>query len=67
MARSRPAQPKPVPTRSEPVQMSPEERAHFYKQRRSRSVGLALALGAVVLLFYVISLVQGPAILNRPM
>ncbi|MBV6656526.1 MAG: CoxF protein [Devosiaceae bacterium] len=47
--------------------MSATERAEFYKQRRSRSVALALALAAVVILFYVVSLIQGPGILQRPM
>ncbi|MEM6381460.1 MAG: CoxF protein [Pseudomonadota bacterium] len=47
--------------------MGTEERAHFYKQRRGRSIALALALAGVVVLFYVVSLIQGPAILQRPM
>lgn len=38
------------------------------KARRSRSVAIGLALAALVVLFYVITLVKfGPAILNRPM
>lgn len=58
--------PRPVQTNTKDVPMSDEERAHFYKQRRSRSVALAVALGAAVVLFYVVSLVQGPGIFQRP-
>ena len=35
--------------------------------RRARSIAIALALGALVILFYVVTLVKGPAVLNRPM
>jgi hypothetical protein len=37
------------------------------RSRRSRSIALALVLGFLVVLFYIITLVKGPAILNRPM
>lgn len=37
------------------------------RARRSRSVAIALTLGALVVLFYVITLVKGPGLLNRPM
>ncbi len=38
------------------------------KARRSRSIAIGLSLAALVVLFYVITLVKfGPAILNRPM
>lgn len=38
------------------------------KARRSRSIAIGLALAALVVLFYVITLVKfGPAILDRPM
>jgi hypothetical protein len=37
------------------------------RSRRARSVAIAIALGALVLLFYVVTLVKGPAILNRPL
>jgi uncharacterized membrane protein (DUF485 family) len=37
------------------------------KARRSRSIAIGLSLAALVVLFYVITLVKfGPAILNRP-
>lgn len=38
------------------------------KARRSRSIAIGLALAALVVLFYVITLVKlGPGVLNRPM
>ena len=37
------------------------------RARRSRSIAIALSLAALVLLFYVMTLVKGPMILIRPM
>jgi hypothetical protein len=37
------------------------------RARRARSIAIALALGVLVALFYVVTLVKGPAILNRPL
>jgi hypothetical protein len=37
------------------------------RTRRARSVAIALALGVLVVLFYVVTLVKGPAVLNRPL
>jgi hypothetical protein len=36
------------------------------RARRSRSIGIALALAALVVLFYVMTLVKGPGVLVRP-
>ena len=36
------------------------------RARRSRSIAIALALGALVALFYVMTLVKGPGVLVRP-
>ena len=36
------------------------------KARRSRSIAIALALAALVILFYVMTLVKGPGVLIRP-
>ena len=42
--------------------------AEFRKRRRARSVAIALALGALVVLFYVLTIAKlGPQILNRPL
>jgi hypothetical protein len=37
------------------------------RTRRARSVAIALALGALVILFYVVTLIKGPGVLNRPL
>ena len=36
------------------------------RSRRLRSIATGLLLGALVVLFFAITLIQGPAILNRP-
>lgn len=47
-----------------PPALTPEEVA----RRNRRSVALAIVLGALVILFYLVTLVKtGPAILNRPL
>jgi hypothetical protein len=44
--------------------LSPEEQ----KRRRKRSLALALTLGALVLLFFVVTIAKlGPGVLQRPM
>jgi len=45
------------------VVLSEEQR----RTRRARSIAIALALAALVILFYVVTLVKGPAVLNRPL
>ncbi|HEY2186630.1 MAG TPA: CoxF protein [Xanthobacteraceae bacterium] len=45
------------------VVLSPEQA----RSRRARSIAIALALGALVILFYAVTLVKGPAVLNRPL
>lgn len=37
------------------------------RARRSRSIAIALALGALVILFYIVTLVKGPGVLIRPL
>jgi hypothetical protein len=37
------------------------------KTRRRRSVAIALALGVLVVLFFAVTLVKGPAVLVRPL
>ena len=37
------------------------------RSRRSRSIALALILAALVILFYVVTLVKGPGVMNRPL
>jgi hypothetical protein len=37
------------------------------KSRRHRSIAIALALGVLVVLFFAVTLVKGPAVLVRPL
>ena len=37
------------------------------KSRRQRSIAIALALGVLVVLFFAVTMVKGPVVLNRPM
>jgi hypothetical protein len=36
------------------------------RSRRRRSIAIALALGVLVVLFFAVTLVKGPAVLRRP-
>jgi predicted nucleic acid-binding Zn ribbon protein len=37
------------------------------RRRRARSIAIALSLAALVVLFYVVTLVKGPGVMNRPL
>lgn len=37
------------------------------RARRQRSIALAISLGILVVLFYIVTLVKGPGVLNRPL
>jgi hypothetical protein len=38
------------------------------RRRRARSIAIAVSLGALVLLFYIVTVVKlGPGVLNRPL
>jgi hypothetical protein len=37
------------------------------RRRRARSIAIAIVLGALVVLFYIVTLVKGPAVLVRPL
>ena len=37
------------------------------KSRHQRSIAIALALGVLVVLFFAVTLVKGPAVLMRPL
>ena len=37
------------------------------RSRRQRSIAIALALGVLVVLFFAVTMVKGPAVLNRPL
>jgi hypothetical protein len=52
-----------MPDEPERVELTEEQK----RSRRSRSIAIAIVLAALVILFYVITLVKGPAVLNRPL
>ena len=37
------------------------------RSHRHRSIAIALALGVLVVLFFAVTIVKGPAVLNRPL
>jgi hypothetical protein len=37
------------------------------RRRRARSIAIAVVLGILVVLFYIVTLVKGPAVLVRPL
>jgi predicted nucleic acid-binding Zn ribbon protein len=37
------------------------------RRRRARSIAIAVSLAVLVVLFYVVTLVKGPGVLNRPL
>jgi hypothetical protein len=37
------------------------------RARRARSIAIGLALAALALLFYIVTLVKGPGVLERPL
>jgi hypothetical protein len=37
------------------------------RARRARSIAIAVALGVLVILFYIVTLVKGPGVLHRPL
>ncbi|MES2752040.1 MAG: CoxF protein [Pseudomonadota bacterium] len=45
------------------IVLTPEQK----KRQRERSIAIALALGVLVILFFAVTLVKGPAVLTRPM
>jgi hypothetical protein len=45
------------------IVLTPEQK----RARRQRSVALAVLLGILVVLFYVVTLTKGPGVLNRPL
>ncbi|MCV0428270.1 MAG: hypothetical protein K5905_22670 [Roseibium sp.] len=50
--------------KEEGVKLTPEQA----KKRRSRSIAIAVVLAALVVLFYVVTIVKlGPGVVNRPL
>jgi len=51
------------PSRRPGIVLTPEEK----KRQRQRNIAIALGLAGLCVLFWVVTLVKGPAVLNRPM
>ncbi len=49
--------------KSSGIVLTPEEK----KRQRQRNIAIALALTGLCVLFWIITMVKGPAILKRPM
>ena len=47
----------------EGIVLTPEQK----RARRQRSIAIAVSLGILVVLFYLVTLVKGPGVLNRPL
>jgi len=47
----------------EGIVLTPEQK----RARRQRSIALAILLAVLAILFYVVTLVKGPGVLNRPL
>lgn len=45
------------------IVLTPEQK----RARRQRSIALAILLGILVVLFYLVTLTKGPGVLNRPL
>jgi hypothetical protein len=37
------------------------------RARRARSIAIAVSLGVLVVLFYIVTLIKGPGVLERPL
>jgi hypothetical protein len=50
---------------------TPEPRTRLTERqlraRRARSIAIAVSLGVLVILFYIVTLVKGPGVLHRPL
>lgn len=60
MVKSSPAKAKKQP---KGIVLTPEQK----KRQRERSIAIALALGVMVILFFAVTMVKGPAVLTRPL
>jgi hypothetical protein len=51
--------PKPEPG----IRLTEQQR----RARRARSIAIAISLGVLAVLFYIVTLVKGPGVLERPL
>lgn len=65
MSEHSPASPPPAPAEDGRLEVKLSERQ--LRARRARSIAIAVSLGVLVILFYIVTLVKGPAVLVRPL
>jgi hypothetical protein len=65
VSEQRPPSPPPPQRNDEPVGIRLTERQ--LRARRARSIAIAVSLGVLVILFYIVTLVKGPGVLVRPL
>ncbi len=58
-----PSAPPPVGEGSEGARLTEQQ----LRARRARSIAIAVSLGVLVVLFYIVTLVKGPGVLVRPL
>jgi hypothetical protein len=51
------------PPQPEGIRLTEEQK----RARRSRSIAIGVALGLLAILFYIVTLVKGPGVLERPL
>ena len=51
------------PTPEPGIRLTEQQR----RARRARSLAIAISLGVLALLFYIVTLVKGPGVLERPL
>jgi hypothetical protein len=51
------------PTPEPGIRLTEEQR----RARRARSIAIAISLGVLAVLFYIVTLVKGPGVLERPL
>jgi hypothetical protein len=51
------------PTPEPGIRLTEQQR----RARRARSIAIAISLGVLAILFYIVTLVKGPGVLERPL
>jgi hypothetical protein len=59
--------PPPVTRKSRQAAPGIKLTEHQQRARRARSIAIAVSLGVLVVLFYLVTLVKGPGVLERPL
>jgi hypothetical protein len=54
---------KTDPTPEPGIRLTEQQR----RARRARSIAIAISLGVLAVLFYIVTLVKGPGVLERPL